>query len=375
MMRIGIDCRFGATHSGIGTYVRGLTEALTRLDVSRHYVLFVRSRDEHWLTPLLSRSNVSIEQVDFAHYSFAEHLKFPKVLKQASIDLLFVPHFNVPCFCPVPFACTIHDLILHRYPNEASFLKRMFYRFLFARSVKKAKKIAVISAATKKDLLEFYPSTSQKTTVIHLGVNSAFTPRHHEEQVRIREKYGLKKRFFVYVGNNKEHKNVPVLVEAFLRTNLANFELILVSTINQELGTHSTSSGQARNPAFAKATAGRQEHIRVLSSMPSEDLPALYSAATACVTATKAEGFCLPLIEAMACGTPVLATDVGSIPEVTAGHALLCSPTVEALAEGMLKLSKDEATPDRRIELSTFAKRYSWDETARRTMHMLAGIA
>ena len=342
MKRIGIDCRFGAAYAGLGSYTRGLTEALTRLDAENTYVLFVRRKDEKWLAPLLARSNVEIRKANYDHYSLDEQVRFSWILKRAKLDLLLAPHFNVPYFCPVPFVCTVHDLILHKYPNEASFFKRLAYRWVFGRTVKNAKAIVTISEATKKDLIELYSTVSSKATVIYPGISSSISRASDQMMLGIRKKYGLTKPFFLYIGNCKQHKNVQMLVDAFIKANIDGFELVLITGRNCPIKNF-------------------DPRIRFIESVPEEHLAGLLSAATVCVTATKAEGFCLPLIEAMSCGTPVLATNVGPIPEVTGGHATLCKPTVESIVDGLRAVAV--STPDRGA-LHNFSKTYSWDASA-----------
>ena len=351
---IGIDCRFAAGHTGLGTYTREMVKALLRREDPWSYVLFVSSESEPWVSECALNERVSFQVTPFAHYSFGEQWQLPILIRDAGCDLYYSPHFNVPILCTTPFLCTVHDLILHRYPNQASFLKRLAYRFTFGRAVRNARAIVAVSETTRQDLLHQYPGASEKTRVISPGVSSVLRRVSEERMQSVQSKYGLQKPFLLYVGNCKQHKNVPILLRAFEQADLGSIELVLVSSGRE--------CDAMRLP----------EHVRRISGVDEHDFPDLYSAALACVTATLYEGFGLPMVEAMACGCPVLATNCGSIPEVCASHALLVEPTVAALAEGMRRIASDsEFRNAERLEAAcAFVKKYDWLSSA----EQLAGI-
>lgn len=348
MFRIGIDCRFAAAHGGLGTYTRSIVSALLQRKDLLSYVLFVRSKDESWLSALPVRKNVTIIETPFRQYSIAEQFKFPSLIRRAACNLLYSPSFNVPLFCPIPFVATVHDLILHRYPNEAGFLKRLAYRFVFGRAVARARCVIAVSETTKKDLVQWYPSSSRKVIVSFPGVSSVFVPASIEAIKTLRLKHGLQKPFLLYVGNCKQHKNVPTLIEAFTKAHLQNVDLLLVS-------------GGKECSALVLPKG-----VRILSDIDTSDFTALYGAALGLVTASKAEGFGLPMVEAMACRCPVLATTCGSIPEICGSHALLVPPTVDALADGMKSIATDPAlrSPERLEAAREWVTRYDWDGSA-----------
>lgn len=357
MPTVALDCRFGSALAGLGTFTRSLTAALLRLDNPWKYVLFVRSKNEKWLGALDGRSPVTMIEADFDHYSLEEQASFPNLIQDAECDLFFSPHFNVPFLCPVPFVCTVHDLILHRFPNEAPLARRVAYRFLLGKSVRAAAAVLTVSEGTKEDLRANYGETvGSKTVVAYPGVESVFRHRTQEQQEEVKRRHGLDAPYFLYVGNCKEHKNVAGLIAAFVSAALPGMELVIVAG--------------GRECAHLGRTAG----VRFVSQIPPEDLPALYSGAFAFVTATHMEGFCLPVIEAMACRCPVLATNVQPLPEISGGHALLVDPRTQALTDGMRRLVQD---PERRSSAvlhaaEAFSHVYSWDHTAEVTAGVLA---
>ncbi len=349
MTSVGIDCRFASGVGGLGTYTRELVTALLKNERSWQATLFVANQNESWLNGI--PAGVRIVPVTFPHYSLAEQLGFPAVLRRSGVDLLFVPHFSAPFRCPVPFVCTVHDLILHRYPNQASVFKRFVYRFLFSSSVRRARHIICVSESTRNDLMKQERSIDpEKIFVIYPGVAETFSPRPAIEQQTVSARYGLSERYLLYVGNAKQHKNVQMLIDAFASVDDGLTSLILVC------------SGKEAEALRLKA------RVRIISDVSQADLPALYSAAAGCVTATLYEGFGLPLIEALACGCPVMATNVASIPEVCGGLAILVEPTVPSLSAGLVTLL---ASTKRPILSHALRERYDWHRSAEQLQSIL----
>ncbi len=348
MRSIGIDCRFASGNGGLGTFTRSLVSALLKRDGSTLYVLFVRSRTEAWLQDLPQSRALRILEAPYDQFSFAEQTRFPALIRSSGCNTLYSPSFNVPLFCPVPFIATVHDLILHRFPNEAGFIRRLSYRFLFSRTMRRARTILAVSETTKNDLLRRYPLCRSKVTVSYPGVSSIFVPASESAVDAVRLKYGLQKPFLLYVGNCKQHKNVPLLLDSFRKANLGDIELVLVC------------GGRECNSLLS------YEGVKRISNIETHDFPALYGSALGLVTATLDEGFGLPMVEAMACDCPVLATTCGSIPEVCGEHALLVEPTVDALAAGMQKIVHDPAlrNENRLLAARKWVRRYDWDLAA-----------
>lgn len=356
MKCVAVDCRFASVPAGLGTVTRELTLSLTERSDPWNFVLIVRSQQERWLKPLKSSERIRIVECAAPHYSFAEQWELPRLLRAHHADLLFVPHFNAPFFCPVPFVATIHDLILHRYPGDAPFLKRLAYRLLMRAAVRNAKAILAPSHLTACDITSIYRGgIEKKIRVAHLGVSKEFSPKSVHEQEAVRKKCGLPQKYLLYVSGTKVHKNVPVLLEAFRKAKPQS-ALVLLTGGSDDLGSR------------------LQEREILLPVVDQHDLPALYSAAHAAVTATLYEGFGLPMLEAMACGCPVLATNVGSIPEVAGGGgALLVEPTVDAVAAGIRALaSMDRMALSKRGQ--EWAAQFTWEKTAKQVAEMFTEV-
>lgn len=355
---IGIDCRFAGTRSGIGRYTEELVRCLLKRNDHWRYILFVRNRND--LPDLPSSDNFQFSIFNFPFYSLQEQLNFPSLIRQSKIDLLHVPHFNIPFFCPVPFVVTVHDLILHRYPNQASLTKRLAYRILMHRAVKQSSHILVVSAFTAGEIKKTYgDDLGKKMTVTHEGVSDGFHPASEDQKNQIRKKYDLPARttarsggpssFLLYTGACKEHKNVQTLIDAVPE----NQTLILVT------------GGKEMKKLKMKS------NVRILTNIPDADLPILMSAASVYVQPSLYEGFGLPVLEAMACGVPVVASNRTSLPEITKENAILVDPTLGGIKEG---IEKSLVTRPNREQAIAHAQSFSWEHMATDTARVYGKI-
>lgn len=343
MQKILIDCRFAATHSGLGRYSRSIAKELLALG-GMDYQLLVRSKNEVWIP-----ENASVIEADIPHYSLAEQTTLPRIIASSGADMFFSPHFNVPLNCPVPFIVTIHDLILHRYPNHSSFIKRFAYKMLVKHAVDRAKKIIAVSDFTKSEILKTYGSKiGSKTTVILEGVDEQYRPATSDAIQSLRSVHNLHKPFLLYVGNAKEHKNVRMLIDAFVQSGRgATHELVLLTGGPEAARLEPLPSG-----------------VRCIRDVSDETLPVLYSAADALVTASLYEGFCLPVAEALACGCPVIASNATAIPQIASGKATLVEPTLDAFTQALASI------PDRPASYRIA----EWKDAAKATLEILRAL-
>ena len=349
---IGIDCRFAASQSGIGRYIRELVHHLLKRDDPWRYVLFTAHSKEHGLT------NINAERADHCplatcHYSLTEQLTLPFLIKKHHIDLLHVPHFNIPLLSPVKIITTIHDLTLHHYPNEASIAKRLVYRVLMRAAVKRSKHILTVSNATAGEISQTYGSNiSKKMTVTYEGVSPHFHHADEEAIQHIREKYNLYDKFILYVGAAKEHKNIQSLIDAMPHT------------------TGIDAAMHTENLLLVLVTGGKEvfrlrltPDVRILSDVTDEELPALYSSAECFVLPSLYEGFGLPALEAMACGCRTVVSNRTSLPEICGKHAIVVEPTVDGLSKGIHQ-ALEENSDSTAIH---HAQLFSWKKMAEQT--------
>ncbi|MCB9808476.1 glycosyltransferase family 4 protein [Candidatus Peribacteria bacterium] len=330
MARIGIDCRFASALAGLGTYTRSIVPPLLEYLKDHDCLLIVRSLDEEWLRCTPTSVRVVL---DAPHYSFSEQLLLPRRLKELSIDLLYSPHFNVPLFPGVPFVCTVHDLTLHHYPNSAGRIKQLAYRIVMRRAVTRAREVITVSQFTQQDVQKHYGVWSHHVTE---GYGPEFTRLSTSTVQAVCSSYGLLGSYFLYVGGSNEQKNLQMLIDAH-KASSTDIPLVLVS------GGKGLSS------------LSLHDSVHLLCDVPHYDLPALYNGATCFVTASLYEGFCLPILEARACGTPIIAANTTAIPEVAGEHAVLVSPTVSNISEAL-------SCPPNKADLPD--AQYSWEHAA-----------
>lgn len=342
MRRIVIDCRFTASHSGLGRYTREIVSHLVARNAAA-YVLLVPSSPLSWLSSTTAETVVT----DIPHYSLREQCFLPSLLESTKADLYFSPHFNVPLLCPLPFVVTIHDLILHRFPNHASMLRRNAYRLLFSRAIHRARSIIAISPFVQDELCAFAPSARSKVHVIEEGVSAHFSPQSPSAVAEAKQRYRLPEQYFLYVGNAKEHKNLEFLIRAH-QQSATKVPLLLV-----------THGKEVRSMHFPS-------QVQVLEHVEENDLPRLYTGAVALVTASQYEGFCLPLVEALACGCPVIAPEISAMPGTVgrARGAQLLPLTEEAFVRAFQH-------PPARCGPEQL---WSWEETARKTEELLLRV-
>lgn len=344
-MRIGIDCRKAADY-GIGTYVRGLVGELARIQTSDEFVLFA---PEQLLALLPAGANLQKVPVSAPHYSLRELTGLARAARRYRVDVFHATHYVVP-FVDVPVVVTIHDLIhlklstWRRHP-----LAPVYARWMFGRATGKASLILTGTTAVRDDVIRFFPTAAPKVRVTRFGVNSAFSPGPPDD--RRLAGFGLRSQgYFLFVGNDKPHKNLERLVEAWkaLRQDRPDLDLALVG------GTRRLGGPGIVQPGFVKG----------------EDLPALYRGAVALVQPSLEEGFGMPVLEAMACGTPVLISDHPALREV-AGHAgILIDPrSTESITAALIRIAADASLRER-LSLAgrKRAEEFSWRACAEMTM-------
>jgi glycosyltransferase involved in cell wall biosynthesis len=324
-MRIGIDARKIADF-GIGTYIRGLLEALV-VDSADTYVAFAPQRLAH-----LIPAGVEHAIVEAPHYSIRELIILGRAIDRAHLDLFHAPHYVVP-FTSVPFVVTIHDLIHLRNPNP---IARLYARQMIGRAVRRSRRALTVSEAVKREIVSTFGCAVDHVLVTANGVGAPFS-----ESGRAAEG-----RYFLYVGNDKPHKNVDVLVEAFARIGSAS--LVLTGA------------------AFERFKSC--ERVVVTGFVDDAELAALYRGAIALVMPSREEGFGLPALEAMASGCAVITSNAAALVEITGDAALHVEPEAASLADGMARIASDEswraALASRGIAR---AKEFTWTRCAELT--------
>jgi len=368
MGKIGIDIRKLRDY-GIGTYIENLINQFSRLDSENQYILFCRPQDRENLPPLRGNFHPVVDRS--TNYSLREHFSLPRKAKRLKLDLYFSPHYVLPLLTPCRAIVTIHDVIHLLFPENLPHKGAYYYaRFIIGRALTKAERVITVSHHSKADIQRLFPGYASRIEVIHNSIDPHFFHQPREEELlRVKGRFQIDYPFILFVGNLKPHKNLTNLLKAFsLLRDRQQRGLKLVI-----MGAERDKSPQITETLDRLSL--RQE-VRFLGYVNKEELCCLYHLAELLAFPSFYEGFGLPPLEAMACGTPVLASHLSSLPEVLGDAALMVNPhQVEEIAEGMQQLIENHHLREEFIRRGAQQiKRYSWEEAARRYLALFAQI-
>ncbi|MFA5907347.1 MAG: glycosyltransferase family 1 protein [Vicinamibacterales bacterium] len=356
-MRIAIDAR-KLRDFGIGTYIRNILIELSRLDQQTEYVVLCKP-DDMDSGDVLGR-NFRMVPETAPPYSIAEQFRIPLALARERVKMVHEPHYVLPPAIRCRSVVTIHDCIHLMFPQYLpGKLAHVYAKGSMWSATRKADKVLTVSEASKRDILRFFDIPPEKVVVIYNAIDERFLGEADTTRMDLtRQRYQLDHPFVLYVGNIKPHKNVERLVEAFALARLSGPDHLKLIIIGDEL---------SKYPALRQAVHRHKldKHVRFLGFQPQETLAAFYRLARAFVFPSLYEGFGLPPLEAMACGTPVVTSNVSSLPEVAGGAALLVDPhEAAAIADGIVRAVTDETL---RAELITKglarARDFSWKQS------------
>ncbi|MFA6215245.1 MAG: glycosyltransferase family 1 protein, partial [Patescibacteria group bacterium] len=300
-------------------------------------------------------------------YSLAEQLEMPKKLLQYNLDLVHFPHFNVPLLYPKKFIATIHDITPYFFPGpnvKKSIIKKLGYNLVFGQGIKRAKKIITVSNHTKDNLLKFFKVKPEKIEVIYLGIGPEYKEINDQNKILAAKKaYNITKPFILYTGVWRDHKNLPNLIKAFdlvkSRYRL-DYQLVL------------GGRPDPRYPEISLAIVNSPFKTDIIQPgfIQDFDLPLLYNAAEIFVLPSFCEGFGLVALESLACGTPVVASNSTSLPEILQDSAIYFNPNNPAeMAEIINRVLTDQ---ELYINLKNRGlnqiKRFNWPACAEKTL-------
>jgi glycosyltransferase involved in cell wall biosynthesis len=367
-MKVAIDVRRAGSF-GVGTYIRNIVSQFARGDGKTNYVLLGGARDREQFGDLPGNFEW-VEHVPAAE-SFGDQVQIPLLLRSRGVDVLHEPWLYAPLFAPCPMVITVHDLteliephagVHAAQPPESRRRPQGLRRQLGRRALERAARIFAVSEASKRELIRVFSLPEKKIEVVYNALDERFLREPLPADAdRILERHAVEYPFVLYAGNIRPHKNLTRLIEAFavvkgeLRDHpeLGKLKLIV---IGDELTKH---------PDLRRAVVRTRmrEEVRFLGFVPHGVLRVFYARARAFLFPSLYEGFGLPPLEAMAHGTPVVTSNVSSLPEVFGPAALLVNPeNVFDIARGIRSVLTDESLRGELIEHGyERVKRYSWE--------------
>ena len=361
MAAIGINAhllsgRPGYRRAGIHNYISGVLAHLPARE-HLHYTVFTRQRAEQAPPQAQRVSTMWPTEKRWLRIAW-EQLVWPLSAWRAHLDLLHSMAFVTPALSPCPTVVTIYDLSFIHHPDRFPLLQRLYLTSQTRRSCHQARRVVTISDAGRNDVQRVFGVSRDRIDVVQPGVGAAFRPRPQAEVDAFRQRHGLPPRFVLHVGTLQPRKNIPLLIEAMAHPEMPQIPLLLVG-----------GKGWFYDNIFARVEAlGLQDRVHFPGYVPDAELPLWYNAAALFVFPSLHEGFGLPVIEAMACGTPVVAADTATIAEAAGDAALRFPPhDGQALLNQMLAvLDNEEQAATMRERGIAHARTFSWVRSGRK---------
>lgn len=373
-MRIIIDARM-YQQSGIGRYLRNLLINLQEIDHENEYLILHLKEDYE---DVQYKKNFHKVLADFKWYSLTEQRRLPKVLNDLRADLVHFPHFNVPVFFQGKFIVTIHDLIHQHFTMNRSstlnpliyFLKQAVYEKVFKFAIEKSLNILTPSNFVKNQLINEWNINSTKIEVTYEAVDDKIltivNKMDMEDLQRIMQKFNIQPPFIFYVGNAHPHKNVEGLIKAF--RSLPRFQW----GGNDGKRWLLVLSGQ--DHYFWQRIRQEFQHKDIIytGALSDEELVALYKGAEIFIMPSFEEGFGLSILEAMACGTPVLTSNIRVLREVGGEAAYYFNPeSVEDMISNIVKIIENKKLREDLVKMGYRRhKMFSWEKLAKKTLEI-----
>jgi glycosyltransferase involved in cell wall biosynthesis len=375
-----LDARTATPHfPGIGRYVASLAAALVpQLRSGERLTLLTHPA---YPVSLPTSPAVQLRPLDVSPFGVGQQWTVPRVLRELRTDLYHSPYYLMPYRPGVRTVLTVYDVIPLRHPEHSSARARLLFRVTTTLALRSAAQVTAISEAARQDFIADFRVPPARIRTIPLAADPAFRPQPPAAIADLRRRYDLPERFVLYLGSNKPHKNLVRLVQAWRmvneRSKMEDCRLVIAGAWDPRYPeakalAESLNTTSLCDETNLQSVVSSSPPIAWLGRIPEADLPALYTAATAFVFPSLFEGFGLPVLEAMACGAPVVCSNVSSLPETAGDAALLVDPTdAAALAAALGRVvSEPGLAAELRERGLRQAARFTWTRTAAETLDM-----
>ena len=360
-MRIGIEAQriFRKNKHGMDYVVLEEIKELQKSDTRNEYFVFVAPGEDHCLQ---DSKNVHIIEIGNNFYPLWEQFSLPRAVNQLNLDMLHCTSNTAPIRCKIPLILTLHDIIFlePRDKSNKSFYQDMgwrYRRFVVPRILKKCKRIITVSDFEFNNIITKLQIPEEKMVMIYNGYNQWFRPV--EDTELIYQQYIEEPGYFFFLGNTDPKKNTE-------RTLIAYSKYLELSDVKRKLLMADLDRGYLEEIINRNDIGNIRDHIVMPGYIKNADLPFIYNNAFAFLYTSLRESFGIPLLEAMACGTPVITSNTSSMPEIGGPEVIMVNPqNVQEITEKMLLLEKDEALYQKQKEIGlNRAQQFSWTYTA-----------
>ena len=360
-MRIGIEAQriFRKNKHGMDYVVLEEIKELQKSDTRNEYFVFVAPGEDRCLQ---DSKNVHIIQIGSNFYPLWEQFSLPRAVRQLNLDMLHCTSNTAPIRCKIPLILTLHDIIFlePRDKSNKSFYQDMgwrYRRFVVPRILKKCKRIITVSDFEFNNIITKLQIPEEKMVMIYNGYNQWFRPV--EDTELIYQQYIKEPGYFFFLGNTDPKKNTE-------RTLIAYSKYLEQSDVKRKLLMADLDRGYLEEIINRNDIGNIRDHIVIPGYIKNADLPYIYNNAFAFLYTSLRESFGIPLLEAMACGTPVITSNTSSMPEIGGPEVIMVNPqNIQEITEKMLLLEKDDALYQKQKEIGIIrAQQFSWKYTA-----------
>lgn len=372
-MKIGVDARVIKQYPGLGRYCTNVLRSLLEIDRENEYIIFTLTPEQ--LTFLKVYENIRIVHVDYPVLSYKTFYAFSHFINKYKPDVFFETFQVAPLRVLCPMVIVLHDMMDLMYKDAFThhhFIIRMglkyFFKFAVPRSIRKASVIITVSESTKRDLLSYFDIDEKKVTTILEGVEENFRPITDIDVLRsVKIRYGLLDRFVLYLGSIKPYKNLEGVLESFSKLYRTGFNDNVKLVI---AGLKHFSLDKVNNKISMLDIKDKVLHVGFIDE---KDLPVVYTLAEVFLFPSIWEGFGLPALEAMACGTPVITSNTTSLPEVVGDAGMQVNPyNIAEITHNLMLLLNDsglrKVLSQRGIER---VRTFTWEKAARETLKVI----
>ena len=354
-MKIGLDAR-SLHREGVGRYIRELIKNLSKIDKENQYTIFLDPEKSQGME-IADNFKLVITESQTKFHKIGHVLRD---IQREKLDIFHaLDHWYIPVKLSCPIISTFHDLMAKTYPASLPIKSRFYSKIATKLAIKLSSWIITVSEFNKNEILKYYDYNANNIAVIYNGVSKYFRPYLNKDDNNFKNKYGINAGYFFYAGSMRKYKNVSTLIKAY--ANLRNeikekHDLVIAARLKHEY-------------PFLKALSkslNLDKKVHFVGYLKEEDIINFYNYSIAFITLSLCESFCLPVVEAMACGIPIIAPNTSSFPEITQKIGILLDPlNIEEISISMERITTESMLRGTLIDGGLkLSARYSWENNA-----------